>query len=99
MGRELRVLGVCGGLRGNNCRSFDFAQEDNSLVGSGCVQADRVGERFQVSHPSDKNKDVARMGHPTVVVSGEGTTARTTACPSTSFRMTIHWFKGERWLH
>jgi adenosylhomocysteine nucleosidase len=24
----------------------------------------RTGERFEVSHPSDKNKDVARMGHP-----------------------------------
>ena len=24
--------------------------------------------RFEVSHPSDKNKDVARMGHPELIV-------------------------------
>jgi hypothetical protein len=24
--------------------------------------------RFEVSHPSDKNKDVARMGHPKLMV-------------------------------
>jgi hypothetical protein len=32
------------------------------------AQDDQDGFRFEVSHPSDKNKDVARMGHPKLVI-------------------------------
>ena len=41
------------------------AQEDNYLSWVGHKTG---GLRSVVSHPGDKNKDVARMGHPTFVV-------------------------------
>ena len=43
------------------CRSFDSPSAPLSVG-----QDDLGGFRFEVSHPSDKNKDVARMGHPKV---------------------------------
>ncbi len=48
--------------------------------------------RFGIGpHPSDKNKGVARVGHPSVAIWREKTRARTTADPSTSLRKTSLW--------
>jgi hypothetical protein len=46
----------------SKCRSFD------SSAFSGLAQDDSAMEGFVLSHPSDKNKSVARVGHPVFVL-------------------------------
>src|ERR1700735_201229 len=50
---------------------------------SGLAQDDKPWWAGVLSHPCDKNKDVARMGHPRIVANSQTAKARTTAGPST----------------
>jgi hypothetical protein len=47
--------------------SHPFAEERERMGHGGCCLDKDAWLRFVVSHPSDKNKSVARMGHPGIV--------------------------------